>query len=837
MKNPDSDRSSEPGLDYGNRDVPVGSSIAGNGAAAKFLKALYPEGMWALTAIDPAKKSKIETRTFLASQADEASEWIAKYNGKRNIYFHVNQPKELLTKKATKEDIGAAYFLHADIDPRAGEDVDAEQARIGQLIDQWSYPLPKPHIVIFSGGGFQVFWRLEKKFEIGGSIELAEDFERYNRTIEQVLDADNCHNVDRIMRLPGTMNIPDATKMKKGRKPVQAELVRFSDGVIPLNSITPAPKKQEADAGFGGSTRRVKISGNIQRIDNLDELDKYGIPDYIKVVIAQGSLPPEDCNEKQAKFSRSDWLFKVLCEFVRHEVPDDVAFAIGTDRNWPVTEHVFAQKVSAEKYMIRQIERAHDHAVDPMLEMLNKRYAVIKNLGGKCRIVEEVEDEALERKVLSKITPADFKLAWANRSVQVGQKNDGSPVYKPSGHWWFEHPLRREYDRMVFVPGTVPSNVYNLWQGFTVEPAQGSCTLLLAHIKDNICNGDEEHFQYLVRWMARTVQHPNKVGETAIILRGRQGTGKSFFVKEFGGLFGRHFLQVADAKFLVGSFNNHLRDCVVLFGDEAFYAGDSKHESVLKTLVTEKTLHYEAKGIDSEQGRNFVHLLMATNSHWAVPADMDDRRFFVLDVSDKHQEDYAYFRAIADEMDNGGRGALLLYLLQYDLTGFQVRNVPKTEALIEQQARSLDPWEEAMLEIIAVGVSPDPERWRTGPEWISVTAVKDMLSVRDQNQRSIETSIGLYLKKWAEKGDKDHPSKKVTSRVVADDPDRPFYRTREYRTFYRMKPPSELAEHYARFLVGVDVPESWGEGDPPEDARGPTEEPPCGTSDWIKPPF
>lgn len=44
---------------------------------------------------------------------------------------------------------------------------------------------------------------------------------------------------------------------------------------------------------------------------------------------------------------------------------------------------------------------------------------------------------------------------------------------------------------------------------------------------------------------------------------------------------------------------------------------------------------------------------------WDVPADVDERRFQVLDVGEDRAQDSAYFQAIRDEMDNGGREALL----------------------------------------------------------------------------------------------------------------------------------------------------------------------------------
>ncbi|EOB7984982.1 primase-helicase family protein [Pseudomonas aeruginosa] len=206
--------------------------------------------------------------------------------------------------------------------------------------------------------------------------------------------------------------------------------------------------------------------------------------------------------------------------------------------------------------------------------------------------------------------------------------------------------------------------------------------------------------------MARTAQHPDSPGEVAIVLRGQRGTGKSFFAKTFGNLFGRHFMQVSDPKHLVGSFNAHLRDCVVLFGDEAFYAGDKKHEGVLKTIITEETLVVEGKGVDAEICPNFLHVLMASNSDWVVPAGEFERRFFVLDVGSDHRQDREYFRELKKSMDEGGSENLLHFLLTYDLSSYEVRAVPATKALEEQKAYSLAPFERELMECAHLGTFP-----------------------------------------------------------------------------------------------------------------------------------
>jgi hypothetical protein len=105
------------------------------------------------------------------------------------------------------------------------------------------------------------------------------------------------------------------------------------------------------------------------------------------------------------------------------------------------------------------------------------------------------------------------------------------------------------------------------------------------------------------------------------------------FARTFGALFGQHFLHLSDARHLTGNFNAHLRDSCLVFADEAFYAGDKQHEGQLKRLVTEPTLMIEAKYANAVSVRNCLHLIVASNDDWVVPAGTDERRFFVLDVS------------------------------------------------------------------------------------------------------------------------------------------------------------------------------------------------------------
>lgn len=662
--------------------------------AIQFLEMMYPEDMWCLTAIAVDRKG-IKTETFGLSERGAARAFIDKYNGERNLYFHVNPPRAKLTKKAEREDIARVCYLHVDVDPRVGEDLEEEQKRALRILQNPADDsIPKPTIITFSGGGYQAFWRLAEAIEINGELALAEEAKLYNMYLEQVFGADNCHNIDRLMRIPGSVNVPDTKKRNKGRVEALAELVEHHpDRVYKIQDMPKAQQVQIKElSGFsGGGAKTVKVSGNVERLGSVDELDEWNVPDRVRVAIVQGHDPD---NPKDGDNSRSAWVFDVCCQLIRCGVPDEKIFAILTDPDFGISSSILDKGTSAEKYAIRQIERAKEEAVDPWLRRLNELHAVIENLGGRCKIVEEIFDPALKRSRLTQQSFGDFQNRYKNKYVQVGQTKEGLPIMKEVGKWWVAHPSRREYKTLVFSPGNDVPGSYNLWKGFACEPRKGDCSLFLEHIKTNICGGNEEYNAYMLGWLARMIQNPDSPGQTAIVLRGKQGTGKSFFVKQVGALLGRHFMQVSDPKHLVGSFNAHLRDTILLFGDEAFYAGDKKHESVLKMLITEEIITIESKGVDAEAAPNYVHCILASNSQWVVPAGAEERRFFVLDVGDSQQQNPVYFRQIAQQMDNGGREALLHFLLNYDIKDYEVRKIPKTEALREQKLLSLTAEEE-----------------------------------------------------------------------------------------------------------------------------------------------
>jgi hypothetical protein len=333
-----------------------------------------------------------------------------------------------------------------------------------------------------------------------------------------------------------------------------------------------------------------------------------------------------------------------------------------------------------------KVTASNDGSTD--LTEMNTNYAVVK-VGGKTRVMC-FEDSPVHAgctvQVFSSVQ--DFCSFHLKRKKTILDAK-GQEKEIGIGRWWINHAERRQYDGIVYAPGVTPrEGVFNLWKGFRCEARKGDCGLYLRHLRDNICSGVEAHHRYLLNWMAKGVQHPDRQGEVAVVLRGQEGTGKGIFAKAYGGLFGPHFWHVSNSHHLVGHFNAHLQQCSALFADEAFFAGDRSYESSLKALITEETLLIEPKGVDSYTTPNRIHLIIASNADWVIPAGAEARRFFMLDVSEARRQDRDYFRAIVNQLDNGGRESLLFELLHRDLSDFDVGAVPHTQALAEQKAYS-----------------------------------------------------------------------------------------------------------------------------------------------------
>ena len=140
-----------------------------------------------------------------------AQRMVADGNG---VYFAVNPIQKPLGKKASKENVKASRWLYVDKDPP--KDIAAIPSRLAEWRAETLEQLQKggpigipPTLILDSGRGYWGFWRLREPVPFDGP-ERASNIERVEacgRSLEAAFDADSCHNIDRVARLPGFVNL------------------------------------------------------------------------------------------------------------------------------------------------------------------------------------------------------------------------------------------------------------------------------------------------------------------------------------------------------------------------------------------------------------------------------------------------------------------------------------------------------------------------------------------------------------------------------------------------------------------------------------------------------
>ncbi len=331
-----------------------------------------------------------------------------------------------------------------------------------------------------------------------------------------------------------------------------------------------------------------------------------------------------------------------------------------------------------------------------VLDEMNSQHCVVME-NGKFRVFTEEFDPVLGRHFYQRSTKEDFQNLYCNSFVE--QVND-RPTTR--AQFWLKHPKRRQYKGVIFDPAGDHDGWLNLWRGWSVEPAPGDWSLLDQLIREVLTDGDPQGYSYVLNWMAAMFQRPSQPAEVAIAFKGAKGTGKGTLGRVLQHIAGAHGLHISSPEHITGRFNSHLQNCICLFADEAFWAGDKSGEAKLKALVTEPTVAYEGKGRDAVMGKNLIHIVMASNSDWVVPAGLDgERRFAVFEVNDSRKDDHSFFRALNHQLDDGGRAAFLHDMLARDIKGWHPRNdIPQNGALAAQKLRGMEPefaWWYSML--------------------------------------------------------------------------------------------------------------------------------------------
>jgi hypothetical protein len=237
--------------------------------------------------------------------------------------------------------------------------------------------------------------------------------------------------------------------------------------------------------------------------------------------------------------------------------------------------------------------------------------------------------------------------------------------------------------------------VFDVWKkhAFDLLPPEEEVDMRLIapyldHLLNVICHGDGALFQILLDKDAWMFQNPNSHVQFATVLMGTEGAGKNIYTNMTCDLWGDAWVQrnIDTLDKILGDGNRKLIGFKKLIVPNELQSLEltKTNWDALKSKISDDTYTLRSLYEDHTTMRNVNNYIFCTNNFDSIRMGLQDRRYFVLEVSDEHVGDIeGYFAPLCDTFTDEMKKHLLNFYLRRNVTRFNSR-FPPTTALKEE---------------------------------------------------------------------------------------------------------------------------------------------------------
>lgn len=594
-----------------------------------------------LTAIQP--DGPIETHWF-GTDHEAAADWAVEWNGEgRGIYWTVNRSKPI-HKKPKKVEMKCSRGIHGDYDPPKDGSPWDKRAVLRKLLDA---PLP-PTVVIDSGGGLNtVRWLKEDTTEFDA-------VEGINHTVANGIDGgDFCHNHDRILRVPGTVNWPNKKKRKAGRVPVLAKLVHHDpQAVYALADMAQAyPPTEVPEKAKGNGSAKAQFAPDC-RLLTADDLTG---PDGCVLSKLSGL---RELIENPRGDDRSADTFALACHMLKAGYTTDEVAGILLNPANAVSAYCLKHSTRAEQ------ERAAQRTIEAALRDPQVRAGRNNVMGegifpSKDRLpttkiytpeemlaqlvfIKEGSRVADRRFPRSRLSLSDFKNSTLASVVTV-QGNNGKPRTIPCADVWLKDEARLDVDTITFKAGAgelvrSPDEgkpALNLWKPQERGPCPEEWEKIAQFFVDHVCWLWGNEADAFLDWLAHAEQNPGELPHSGWLhVSEIHGKGRNWIAGVLARVWSGNVATSVDLGVLTEkSFNGCLSCKVLAIVDEVREGGQDmwRQAQNIRTTLSEERRRINPKYGAQHHEWNACRWLLFSNHTNALPLDEKDRRFRVAE--------------------------------------------------------------------------------------------------------------------------------------------------------------------------------------------------------------
>ena len=364
-----------------------------------FLRTLYREaqGLLTLCVRKPAEHGIRVVGFYDVEETDRLVDDAMKFSGSAHVYHGLHPLRSKPSSgRGKKSDVLGAAFFAADIDAKDFIDDPAERERAKNLKDgyEWDPGLLKdsksraltgirefplaPSAIVDSGHGFYAYYQLSEFWRFSGPADVGR-YEALNRRLHEALGGDSTHDVTRVLRVVGTVNV-------KPGCPMPCELVELDPemryGLDELQAVLVADRAKRETTSESVATR----SEHVGESEGLRIVDKLRLPPHIRHMVITGDYGVATYP------SRSERDMAIVHHLVENGLSDEEIHTVF--ESYPCGDKYREEGSNGSQYLDRTIRKARSG-------LGNKRALVIppnfppRSLGGNdLLVVTEGEAEA-----------------------------------------------------------------------------------------------------------------------------------------------------------------------------------------------------------------------------------------------------------------------------------------------------------------------------------------------------------------------------------------------------------------------------------------------------------
>ena len=304
-----------------------------------------------------------------------------------------------------------------------------------------------------------------------------------------------------------------------------------------------------------------------------------------------------------------------------------------------------------------------------------------------------------------------FKIHSLNGMCYLNERGSLIPVKNEKSHFakiydfWEDYQFDnkiKEYFGIGVYPNKdlCPERIYNTWEGFDAEKLNFKEEVSIETLKYHfnvVANYDEKVYEYLLNYFAHLIKKPHIKTGVCLLIQGLQGTGKTTLVenllKRLMGL--KYVYDTDDIDSIVGKFNSSIAGKFMVVLNEATGRDTNQVVDKIKNIITRTSVNIEYKNIDPFPSIDYCNYAFTTNNIKPISITKDDRRFQILECSDKYKGNNDYFtKLFASINDDKTIYSFYKFLMKRDISKFNPeRDRVITEATTDLHNLNKDPVE------------------------------------------------------------------------------------------------------------------------------------------------